>query len=105
MFALNLLVQIAGLIAALYIAFTRSLGRGVLLWAVVSGLHFLVSKLSSGLMLIHQKTLSKWELQQLAGFGVPELSVVPRVWRTIATACGMLYFCLAIAAIWLFLIS
>jgi len=106
MFVLNTIVQLASVFAAIYIAFTRSFSRAVALAVIVFVAHVLASKLANLLMLVHQKTLSEHELQQIAGWGFPELSVgVPPIWRIISTVCGLLFFCVAVAAIWFFVSS
>jgi hypothetical protein len=103
MFVLSTLVQIIGLAAAAYVAFTQAVFSGIRLAAVVIGMHWAFSQLANILMLAHQKTLSEDELRQIAGYGIPGLAVEPPMWRTIATVCGCLYLCAASAAIWLFL--
>jgi hypothetical protein len=102
MFGLNVLVQLVGVVVAVYIAVTHSVKKGVTLVVIVGVLHFLISRLSNGLMLLHQKTMSEDELRRVAGFEIPGMSVVPPLWRTISTACGVLFFCAATFVIWLF---
>lgn len=104
MFTLNMLVQLVGIVVAVYLAFTRSFAQGVGLAVIVGGLHAVMSKLANLPMLAHQKTLSEDEQQQILGYGVPALGVgAPPLWNTIATVCGVLYFCMATFTIWFFL--
>ncbi len=104
MLILNTLVQLVGLGGAIYLAFSRSLFRGVLLLVIVGVLHFVVSQLSNLLMFLHQKTLSEEKLRDLTWRArIEGLAAAPVAWRTINTACGVLFFCLAAGTIWLFL--
>lgn len=110
MAALNLLVQLVGIIAGLYLMVSRSFGEGVALVALIAGGHLAFTKLSELLMLVHQKMLPADEVRELqlrayvGQFGDPA-ETTPPAWKAIATVCGCLYFCAACGAIWYFLVG
>jgi hypothetical protein len=106
MFILNSLVQIWAFIAAIIVAFNHGVLRAIALVAVVGAMHFVFSKLSNGLMYLHQKTMMRPdELQALGLMALLCGRVRPRPWTVIATVCGLLFFVCANAVILLFLNS
>ena len=101
MATLNMLVQLVGICAGLYLMFSRSFGVGAALIAVVAVGHFAFMQLSNLLMLVHQKSMREEELRELAAwarFGAE----TPPAWRAIATACGVAYIATVVGAIWYF---
>lgn len=102
MATLNMLVQLAGICAGIYLMFTRSFGVGIGLIAVVAVGHFLFTQLSNLLILAHQKSMPEERVRELATnarFGVAE---TPSAWKAIATACSVAYFAVSAGAIWFF---
>ena len=98
----SLLAQLVGLGVAIYLMFTRSFTIGLGLVAAVSLGHFVFTKLSNGLMSIHQRTLSTearhdLELRALSG---SHLGTVPRAWSRIASFCAALYVAFVVAVVW-----
>jgi hypothetical protein len=98
---LSLLVQIAGVCSGAYILFTESFAKGIALIAIVWLGHLVFTKLSSYLMLAHQRTMSEDELQELQVRALFGAAAVPAAWARITKICGLLYFGLVIASIWL----
>ena len=94
----SLLVQIASIIAGIYIGIENSLPKGLALPVAVWVLHIVFSKVSSGLMLFHQKkVLNPFERAMLeADFGLSGARAkVPKAWGRIATIVGWAYVILS----------
>ena len=102
MATLNMLIQLAGICAGVYLMFARGFGVGIGLIAVVAVSHFLFTQLSNLLILAHQKSMPEERVRELttnARFGIAE---TPPAWKAIATACAVAYFAVAAGAIWIF---
>ena len=103
---LSLLAQVCGIGVALYLAFTKSMSRGVILCVIIWAGHIAFTNFANLLMLLHQRSLSsdaKQELQLRAQY--EGLSATPSLWKHIANVCGALYIGLVGAAIWYFLVG
>jgi hypothetical protein len=96
-----MLVQVWGLVAAVIVAFNHGVLRAVALVVLVGVMHWVFSKVSNGLMLFHQRTMSTEDLRGVQSMAY--LGVTPKPWRVIATVCGVLFFVSANAVILMFL--
>lgn len=98
----SLIVQIASIVAGIYIGFKNSAWAGIALPVVVWTLHVAFSKLSSGLMLFHQKKLmNPFERAMLeADFGLlGNRAKAPEAWGKIATVVGWAYVVVSAAIV------
>lgn len=89
----SLLVQVASIIAGIYIAYEGSVLKGIGLAVLVWALHLVFSRLSSGLMLLHQtKIMNPLERAMLeADFARGVAARAPEFWGRIAAFCGWAY--------------
>jgi hypothetical protein len=104
---LSLLVQIASIIAGIYIAYSDSILRGITLVLIVSVMHWIFYKIATGLAYFHQLTLSESDKM---GIAVENLltqgtSGNPLLWKIIAYICCLFFVVSATAIIYWFLIS
>ena len=102
MATLNMLVQLAGICAGIYLMFARGFGAGIGLIAVVAVGHFLFTQLSSLLILAHQKSMPEERVRELAANALIGVAETPPVWKAIASTCAVAYFAVAASAIWFF---
>ena len=105
MFILNTLVQLVAIIVGIYIAFSDSFGKGVLLVIIVLVMHAVFTQLSNFLMYLHQKTMSETDLQTIVDFSMTGRAdaVQPTAWKIIANICGVLFIISASYVIYLFI--
>ena len=99
----SLLVQIASIIAGIYIAIEGSFLKGIGLPLAVWVLHVAFSKLSNFFMWFHQKrVMNPFERAMLeADFGlVGHGAKVPVAWGRIAAFCGWAYALTCVCLIW-----
>ena len=105
MAGLNVVVQVIGIIASIYLMVSDSFSRGAALFVIVVGGHYGFTALSNALMYLHQKTMRKDEVRELAFIArySDDSADIPLAWKAIAWGCGLLYFSIAAYSIWYFL--
>ena len=102
--AINILVQIAGLITGVYLVFAEGFWIGVGLITVVTVLHIACSLLSNGLLYVHQKTMREDEAEGIAlAMRVYGNEGAPRAWHIIGNSCAALFWISGAAAIYWFI--
>lgn len=105
MAGLNVLVQLIGIVASIYLMVADSFSRGVALFVIVAGGHYGFTALSNALMYLHQKTMREDEIRELAFVArySDDIADIPLAWKAIAWGCGLLYCSIAGYSIWYFL--
>ncbi len=102
---ISVLVQLASVVAGIYLMFDSSFVKGVLLMATVAVLHFAASGISHAILALLQRRMTDREKEHLAHMASLGLQneAAPRSWHIATNTVVLVFVALASASIYLFL--
>lgn len=91
-------VQLVAFAAGVYLAVVGHIGRGIGLFLAVQVMHFLSTKASNGLMILHQRSLNPWR-RAIVENDILTRAKAPAAWGWIATGMAAVFIVLSLVAI------